>query len=120
MPSGFTRLEPHVVNEILRICMVMLDEFDESQETARRLLNVEGFGDFASAQQLAAGYKRKASGTPESAVERIEQFTRALTQLRDAFATGGEVFLDTESDWARQLAATDPDSGAGNGHQSAQ
>ncbi|QQM54423.1 hypothetical protein JGU70_06955 [Rhodococcus pyridinivorans] len=120
MPPDFTRLEPHVVDEILRICKVMLDEFDESQETARRLLNVEGFGDLASAQQLAAGYKRKASGTPESAVERIEQFTLALTQLRDAFATGGAAFLDTESDWARKLAITDPDNGAGNGHQGAQ
>ncbi|UTT49855.1 hypothetical protein [Rhodococcus gordoniae] len=120
MPSGFTRLEPQVVDEILRICKVMLDEFDQSQETARRLLNVDGFGGFASAQQLAAGYKRKASGTSESAVERIEQFTLALLQLRDAFATGGEAFLDTESDWARQLAITGPDSEAGNGHQNAQ
>ncbi len=53
-------------------------------------------------------------------MERIEQFSQALKQLPDAFATGGEAFLDTESDWARQLAATDPDSGAGNSHQSGQ
>ena len=120
MPSDFTRLEPQVLDEILRICKVMLDEFDESRVTARKLLNVHGFGDLASAQQLADGYRRKAAGTPESAIERVEQFIGALTQLRDAFATGGEAFLDTESDWAHQLATTDPDSGAGNGHQSVQ
>ena len=119
MPD-FTRLEPHVIDEILRICDVMLDEFETAARTASRLPAVRGFGDFDSAQQLAAGYRRKASGRPESAVERIEQFSQALKQLRDAFAAGGEAFLDTESDWARQLAATDPDSGAGNGHQSAQ
>ncbi|UGQ57138.1 hypothetical protein LSF60_17855 [Rhodococcus pyridinivorans] len=119
MPD-FTRLEPHVIDEILQICNVMLDEFETAARTASRLTAVHGFGDFDSAQQLAAGYRRKASGTPESAVERIEQFSEALKQLRDAFATGGEAFLDTESDWARQLAATDPDSGAGNSHQSGQ
>ncbi|TWH17749.1 hypothetical protein L618_001800000400 [Rhodococcus rhodochrous J45] len=118
--SDFARLEPHVVDEIVRVCEVMLREFEDAQTTAAKLPDVRGFGDFASAQQLAAGYRRKASGTPESAVERIEQFIDALTQLRDAFATGGKAFLDTESDWARQLAATDPDSEAGSGHQSAQ
>lgn len=118
--NDFARLDPHVVDEIVRICMVMLREFKDTEATAAKLLDVRGFGDFVSAQQLAAGYRRKAAGRPESAVERIQQFTDALLQLRDAFATGGEAFLDTESDWARQLAATDPDSGPGNGHQSAQ
>jgi len=119
MPE-FSRLEPHVVAEILRICKTMLDEFDQSYKQTFKLTDVRGFGDFDSAQQLAAGYRRKAAGTPESARERMQQFIDALTQLRDAFATGGEAFLDTESDWARQLAATDPDSGAENGHQRAQ
>ncbi|MGW5286084.1 hypothetical protein [Rhodococcus pyridinivorans] len=118
--SDFARLEPHVVDEIVRICEVMFREFEDAQTTAAKLPDVRGFGDFASAQQLAAGYRRKASGTPESAIERIEQFTLVLAQLRDAFATGGEAFLDTEADWARQLAITDPDSEAGNGQQSAQ
>jgi len=118
--SNFTRLEPSVIDEIVRICNTMLTEFEDARATAEWLTRTEGFGDFDSAQQLAAGYRRKAAGTPESAKERVEQFIDALTQLRDAFATGGEVFLDTESDWARQLAITEPDSGAGNGHQSAQ
>jgi len=118
--SEFVRLETDVLDEIVRICNVMLTEFDKSRLSAEGLLFVDGFGDFDSAQQLAAGYRRKAAGTPESARERVEQFIDALTHLRDAFASGGEAFLDTESDWARQLAATDPDSEAGNGHQSAQ
>ncbi|MBS9373142.1 hypothetical protein GON09_002127 [Rhodococcus sp. B50] len=106
--SDFSRLEPYVINEILRICDTMLAEFENSRLTTTRLTEARGFGDFDSAQQLAAGYRRKAAGTPESARERVEQFIDALTQLRDAFATGGEAFLDTESDWARQLASTDP------------
>jgi hypothetical protein len=115
-----TRLEPEVIGEIVRICDVMLEEFRSSARITEKLSITDGFGDFDSAQQLAAGYRRKAAGTPESAKERVEQFIDALTQLRDAFATGGEAFLDTESDWACQLASTDPDNGAGNRHQSAQ
>ncbi|WP_094980743.1 hypothetical protein [Rhodococcus pyridinivorans] len=118
--SSSTRLEPSVIDELVRICNTMLTEFEDARTTAEWLTRTEGFGDFDSAQQLAAGYRRKAAGTPESAKERVEQFIDALTQLRDAFATGGEAFLDTEADWARQLAATDPDSEAGNGQQSAQ
>ncbi|UPW03962.1 hypothetical protein M1C57_20405 [Rhodococcus pyridinivorans] len=118
--SEFVRLETDVLDEIVRICNVMLTEFDESKLSAEGLLFVDGFGDFNSAQQLAAGYRRKAAGTPESARERMQQFIDALTHLRDAFATGGEAFLDTESDWARQLAITDPDNGAPNSHQGAQ
>ncbi|WP_442971544.1 hypothetical protein [Rhodococcus sp. HS-D2] len=98
----------------------MISEMEAARKNANNLTRTDGFGDFESAQQLAAGYRRKAAGTPESAKERVEQFIHALTQLRDAFATGGEAFRDTESDWARQLAATDPDSGAPNSHQGAQ
>ncbi len=120
MSSPFVRLEPGVVAEILRICEVMLDELRESKTLADGLYDARGFGDFESAKQLAAGYRRKGAGTPQSASERMQQFIDALTHLRDAFATGGEAFLDTEADWARQLAATDPDSGAPNSHQGAQ
>jgi len=108
----FTRLEPHVVDQIVRICESMLTELEESRLIAWRLIDARGFGDFSSAQQLAAGYRRKAAGTPESAVERVEQFIDALTQLRDAFAAGGEAFLDTNSELARQLGAIDPDNGS--------
>ncbi|AHD23367.1 hypothetical protein Y013_23550 [Rhodococcus pyridinivorans SB3094] len=118
--ADYARLEPEVLTEILRICGVMISEMEAARKNANNLTRTDGFGDFESAQQLAAGYRRKAAGTPESAKERVEQFIDALTQLRDAFATGGEAFLDTESDWARQLAATDPDNGAPNSHQGAQ
>ncbi|MBX4167727.1 hypothetical protein K3M35_03470 [Rhodococcus sp. DMU2021] len=118
--SEAVRLEPEVITEIVRIRDVMLEEFRSSARVTEKLAFTAGFGDFDSAQQLAAGYRRKAAGTPESAKERVEQFIEVLTQLRDAFAAGGEAFLNTESDWTRQLTITDPDSGAGNGHQSAQ
>ena len=39
MPE-FTRLEPHVIDEILRICEVMLAEFDGTQATAAKLTDV--------------------------------------------------------------------------------
>ncbi|UYP20177.1 hypothetical protein OED52_06440 [Rhodococcus sp. Z13] len=108
----FVRLEPSVVDQVVRICGAMLTELEDARRQAHRLSRTEGFGEFESAKQLAAGYRRKASGTPESAVERVEQFIDALTQLRDAFAAGGEAFLDTNSELARQLGAIDPDNGS--------
>ncbi|NMD97398.1 hypothetical protein HF877_18670 [Rhodococcus sp. BL-253-APC-6A1W] len=101
--AEFVRLDPDVVDEIVAICNTMLKELIATRETANRLLETRGFGDLESARQLADGYARKAAGTPESARERIDQFIATLTDLRDAFASGGEAFLEAEFDWARQL-----------------
>jgi hypothetical protein len=102
--SEFVRLEPHVIDEILAICDTVLAELDKASEITDKLGHAEGFGEFESARQLAAGFARKGAGTPESAKERVEQFIVAFTNLRDAFASGGESFLDAEFDWARRLA----------------
>ena len=107
--SEFVRLEPHVIDEIVGICNTVLAELEEARRISSRLDAAEGFGDFESAKQLAAGYARKGAGTPESARERVDQFIEALTQLRDAFASGGEAFLEAEFDWARKLQAIDVD-----------
>ncbi|MFI6756058.1 hypothetical protein ACIBF4_13730 [Rhodococcus coprophilus] len=106
MPTSM-RLEPHVIEELVTICNTMLTSLEEARDAAHDLVRTEGFGDCESARQLAAGYARKASGTPESARERIDQFIATLTDLRDAFATGGEAFLDAEFDWARQLRSAE-------------
>jgi hypothetical protein len=99
----FVRLDSHVVDELVAICDTMLEELQRTAESTSFLTNVVGFGAFESAKQLSAGFARKAAGSPASAQERVDQFIDALTALRDAFASGGEAFLDAESDWARQL-----------------
>ncbi|NLU64160.1 hypothetical protein HCA61_18085 [Rhodococcus sp. HNM0563] len=103
--SEFVRLEPHVIDEILAICDTVIAELDKASRIADGLGRAEGFGEFESAKQLAAGFARKGAGTPESAKERVDQFIVAFTQLRDAFASGGEAFLEAEFDWVRQLAS---------------
>ncbi|MGX6509647.1 hypothetical protein [Rhodococcus sp. SJ-2] len=103
--SEFVRLEPHVIDEILAICDTVLAELDRAAEVAKYLGQAEGFGEFESAKQLATGFARKGAGTPESAKERVDQFIVAFTKLRDAFASGGEAFLEAEFDWVRQLAS---------------
>ena len=107
--TGFIRLEPHVIDELVAICDTMLAELRRARRQTEKLAFTDGFGDLESARQLAAGYSRKAAGTPESAYERIEQFIDTLTQLRDAFAAGGEDFLDAQFDWARVLDTADRD-----------
>ncbi|MCK0090002.1 hypothetical protein MWU77_04295 [Rhodococcus sp. F64268] len=106
----FVRLEPHVIDEIVAICQTAIEALEAARETAKNLTDTQGFGEFESAKQLAAGYARKAAGTPESAQERVDQFIDAFTQLRDAFATGGEAFLEAEFDWVRRLQTIDPGS----------
>lgn len=54
--TGTTRLESDAVTEIVRVCDVMLDELRSAARVAEKLAFVDGFGDFDSAQQLAAGY----------------------------------------------------------------
>ncbi|MFD6857586.1 hypothetical protein ACFWCF_09610 [Rhodococcus sp. NPDC060090] len=107
--SEFVRLDPHVIDEIVAICDTTLDELRSARRITDFLAIGHNFGDFESSQQLAAGYARKGAGTPESARERVEQFIEALTQLRDAFASGGEAFLDAQFDWTRQLQNIDID-----------
>lgn len=104
--TEFVRLDPHVIDEIVAICDTMLAALHETKDAAVDLVRTDGFGDLESARQLAAGYARKAAGTPASARERIDQFITTLTDLRDAFASGGEAFLDSEFDWAGRLQAT--------------
>ncbi|MFZ3391645.1 hypothetical protein TVH25_00080 [Rhodococcus sp. 7Tela_A2] len=101
--AEYTRLDPQVVDELVAICNTMLAELKAAGAKSERLTRTDGFGDLESARQLADGYARKAAGTPESARERIDQFIATLTDLRDAFASGGEAFLEAEFDWARQL-----------------
>ena len=107
--TEFVRLEPHVIDDLVAICDTMLAELRSARRATEKLIFTHGFGDLESVRQLAAGYNRKASGTPESDRERIEQFIDTLTQLRDAFAAGGEAFLDTQFDWARALDNLDTD-----------
>ncbi|MFD6857568.1 hypothetical protein ACFWCF_09515 [Rhodococcus sp. NPDC060090] len=106
----FVRLEPHVIEEIVAICQTTIEALEAARDIANNLTDTQGFGEFESAKQLAAGYSRKAAGTPESAQERVDQFIVAFTQLQDAFASGGQAFLEAEFDWVRQLQAIDPDS----------
>jgi hypothetical protein len=108
--GDFVRLDSRVVDEIVAICNTMLVELVAASEVVERLNQTHGFGDFESARQLAAGYARKGAGTPESARERIDQFIENLTALRDAFATGGDAFLDANSEWARRLSAMEAQS----------
>lgn len=104
---SFTRLDPETVEQIVAICNSMLRDLEKSAVLAQHLGEPRDFGELESARQLSAGFARKGAGTPESARERMDQFIAALTELRDAFATGGEAFLGAQFEWARRLAATD-------------
>ncbi|MDO2378402.1 hypothetical protein Q2298_08550 [Rhodococcus electrodiphilus] len=103
------RLDPQTIEEIVAICDTMLETLQEAAQQAKRLAIAPSFGGFQSAQDLRAGFERKARGTPESLYERLEQFEAVLSGMRDTFAAGGEGFLSAEHDWATRMHSLNQD-----------
>ncbi|MGX7731900.1 hypothetical protein ACWPOB_21940 [Rhodococcus sp. 2H158] len=99
------RLDPQTIDEIVAICDTMLETLREAGRQAGDLTTVPSFGGFKSAEDLRAGFVRKARGTPESLYERLKQFEAVLRDMRDTFAVGGEGFLAAESEWVQRLNA---------------
>ena len=102
----FVQLDPAAIDELVRICNTIIAELKSAQSVAKTLDKPEGFGDLDSARQLAAGFGRKAMGTPASAYERLQQFIDAYAELRDAFAGGGEAFLTEQFEIAQRIHNT--------------
>lgn len=97
------RLDPQTIDEIVALCDTMLETLREAALNARRLTDAPSFGGFRSAEDLRAGFVRKAHGTPESLHERLEQFHAVLSGMRETFAAGGDGFLTAEYDWTERL-----------------
>ncbi len=103
------RLDPQTIEEIVAICDTMLTTLREAARHASDLTDAPSFGGFKSAEDLRAGFVRKARGTPDSLYERLEQFEAVLSGMREAFAAGGEGFLAAEYNWATRLHALNQD-----------
>ncbi|NCL75245.1 hypothetical protein [Rhodococcus sp. YH1] len=103
------RLEPRTIEEIVAICDTMLTTLRNAARHASDLTDAPSFGGFKSAEDLRAGFVRKARGTPESLYERLEQFEAVLSGMREAFASGGEGFLAAENNWTARLHALNQD-----------
>ncbi|KXF88245.1 hypothetical protein D092_04155 [Rhodococcus ruber Chol-4] len=103
------RLDPQTIEEIVAICDTMLTTLRKAAQQARMLADAPSFGGFKSAEDLRAGFVRKARGTPESLYERLEQFEAALEGMRDTFASGGGGFLSAEYAGAARLLAASQD-----------
>ncbi|MDM7489688.1 hypothetical protein QYS60_18505 [Rhodococcus sp. GXMU-t2271] len=103
------RLDPQKIDEIVAICDTMLETLRIATDKAKALTDAPCFGGFGSAEDLRAGFVRKARGTPESLYERLEQFEAVLSQMRETFAAGGDKFLDAEHNWTQRLNAADSD-----------
>ncbi|AOW92121.1 hypothetical protein BFN03_03800 [Rhodococcus sp. WMMA185] len=98
------RLEPEAIEQCVRVCDQMLDSIDNALREANGLQNVSGFGDFRIGHQLEAGYKRKG----ETVIQRLKEYQAVIVAMREAFASGGEAFADTDGQFARVLNSLDP------------
>ncbi|WP_072688866.1 hypothetical protein [Rhodococcus marinonascens] len=98
------RLEPGAIEQCVRVCDQMLDSIDDALWEANRLQDVDGFGDFRIGDQLAAGYTRKAV----TVIERLKDHRAVIVAMREAFASGGDAFADTDGQFAQTLGSLDP------------
>ncbi|WP_432793893.1 hypothetical protein [Rhodococcus ruber] len=103
------RLDPQTIEEIIAICDTMLETLREAAQQAKKLTAAPSFGGFRSAEDLRAGFIRKAHGTPDSLYERLEQFAAVLEGMRDTFSAGGEGFLHAENRRTAKLRALGQD-----------
>ncbi|MDG3010421.1 hypothetical protein G4X40_09710 [Rhodococcus sp. D2-41] len=97
------RLSPEGIAQCVKACDELIDTLDRQLSATYNLDALDGFGPLQSAQMLRAGFLRKASGTPESARERIHQFREIAVRMRENFAAGGEGFAETEAEFASAL-----------------
>lgn len=94
-------LEPEAIDQCLKVCDQMLDMIDKSIKKADKLHFTDGFGGFRIGEQLAAGYAQKAV----TVVERLREYETVVLAMREAFASGGAAFADTDGQFAQAMAA---------------
>ncbi|NLE80732.1 MAG: hypothetical protein GX610_14345 [Rhodococcus sp.] len=94
------RLDDDAIEQCVAVCDEMLDSIRTSMIAARKIDKVSGFGGFRIGQQLTAGYTAKA----EQVRERLGQYETVILAMREAFASGGEAFADTDGNFARAMA----------------
>lgn len=94
-------LEPEAIDQCVSVCDEMLEMIENSKKKAYRLQNTDGFGGFRIGQQLAAGYSAKAV----TVVERLREYEAVVLAMREAFASGGAAFADTDGNFAKAMAA---------------
>lgn len=93
-------LEPEAIDQCVRVCDQMLDMITDAMRESDHLGRIGGFGGFRIGQQLQAGYEAKAV----TVVNRLYEYETAVLAMREAFASGGEAFADTEGQFAQALA----------------
>jgi len=94
-------LEPEAIDQCVSVCDEMLDMIDKSIQKADKLQNTDVFGGFRIGEQLSAGYAAKAV----TVVERLREYEVAVLAMREAFASGGAAFADTDGNFAKAMAA---------------
>lgn len=103
------RLEPDVARQLVAECDRLIDRLNQHMQDAGRLAQISGFGDIPSAQQLQAGFARKAVVGEASVVERIRQFRDQVMLIRANFEAGGDAFLKAEESNAHALRQSGAD-----------
>ncbi|EID79941.1 hypothetical protein [Rhodococcus opacus] len=110
--SKTLRLEDDAIEKCVGVCNTMLEQVRDAIKEADRLRMVTGFGGFASAQELQAGYQSKFTGEAGSVHQRLIQFRDAIILMRDTFAAGGEAFANADSAIRQALGAIQEDTPA--------
>ncbi|EOM76544.1 hypothetical protein DW322_20765 [Rhodococcus rhodnii] len=87
------KLDDGTIEECVVICERMLDKLEQAKLRTIDLRNTGGFGTLPSAEQLAAGYSRKA----DDVLETVLRYISAVEAMRDAFRAGGLAYAESDS-----------------------
>ncbi|MFF0495840.1 hypothetical protein ACFYU5_05510 [Nocardia aobensis] len=99
--GGTVTFDPAAARGCAEIYQQQADRLRELQQRLDSVAQLSGFGGFFSAQQLQAGFGRKA----RDAAELLDQYIAAAYRMKEAFLTSAGLYEEADSAHAAALRA---------------
>lgn len=100
--GGTVTFDPDAARRCAETYQQQADRLAELQQHLDSVSELRGFGGFFSAQQLQAGFSRKA----RDAAELLDQYIAAAYRMKEAFLTSAGLYEEADSANAAALRAS--------------
>ncbi|NKY49238.1 hypothetical protein [Nocardia vermiculata] len=102
--GGAVTFDPDAARRCAQIYQEQADRLHELQQRLDTVAQLNGFGGFFSAEQLQAGFGRKA----RDAAELLDQYIAAAYRMKEAFLISAGLYEEADSAAAAALRAVPP------------
>ncbi|RDI63844.1 hypothetical protein [Nocardia pseudobrasiliensis] len=102
--SGTVRFDPAAARRCAEIYEQQADRLRQLQQRLESAARTDGFGGFFSAEQLQAGFGRKA----RDAAQLLDQYIAASYRLKEAFLVSAGLYEEADAAHAAALRAVAP------------